>query len=153
MSHTEAVKPTAPVMTDAKTMPSGRSYAATLSALVADPSTTYRLRQLIQQDQVLQGGAGVAEAERLARLESLIREDAVIEGPREVPPGAALHTAQERAEAFKMANAINALEGYDATAEDLELQRGVVQGDLTSEQAVQEILGRVRGGSVRRGHR
>ncbi len=85
-----------------------RSFATVLAKLIADPATTYRLRQLIQDDEVLRNLASLSDHELLVRLDALVREDQAIVGAREVPPGPVLHTAQERAEAFKHANAFNA---------------------------------------------
>lgn len=121
-----------------------RTFASVLSALIADPGTTYRLRQLIQDDEILRRVGTLSDEVLLARLDTLVREDAAIVGAREVPPGPVVHTAQERADAFVQANAINALEGYQASADDLALQQRVIAGELTSDQAVREIVRRAR---------
>lgn len=43
-------------------------------------------------------------------------------------------------DAFRVANAINRLEGYEATDSDLELQNKVIRGELTFDEAVKVIL-------------
>lgn len=151
MSHTHVDQQAEPAVDNAnqdagtgRSAGERRTFASALVALVADPNTTYRLRQLIQDDEVLRRAASLSDEVLLARLDTLVREDAAIVGAREVPPGPVLHTAQERAEAFKQANAINALEGYQATEEDLALQRRVITGEVTSDQAVQEIIRRAK---------
>lgn len=145
MTQTDAVPPKAQAMTDTKgSKPARRTFSDALAALIADPKTTYRLRQLIQDDEVLRRGSSLSDEDLLARLDVLVRDDAATIGARDVPPGPVLHTAQERAEAFVQANAINALEGYQASDEDLALQRRVVDGELTSDQAVQEIIRRAK---------
>ena len=50
------------------------------------------------------------------------------------------HDPAATAEAFEHANAILALEGFEPDAEDKELQRWVISGELTSDQAVQLIV-------------
>ena len=144
MHHThvddEAVKP----MDETRRSTAGSRFATALSTLLADPNTTYRLRQLIQDDEVLRRAPALSDDALLARLDALVREDAGITSGRDVPPGPVLHTAQERAEAFVQANAINALEGYQASDEDLALQQRVIRGELTSDQAVQEIIRRAK---------
>jgi hypothetical protein len=47
-------------------------------------------------------------------------------------------------EAYKSANAINRLEGYEATDADLARQERVIRGELTFDEAVQEIIGHMR---------
>ena len=44
-------------------------------------------------------------------------------------------------DAFQSANAMNRLEGYEATDTDIELQERVISGELTFDEAVQEIVG------------
>ena len=70
-----------------------RSFATVLAKLIADPTTTYRLRQLIQDDEVLRNLASLSDHELLARLDTLVQEDRAIVGAREVPPGPVLHAA------------------------------------------------------------
>ncbi|HEV3157296.1 MAG TPA: antitoxin VbhA family protein [Candidatus Baltobacteraceae bacterium] len=49
-----------------------------------------------------------------------------------------------RAAAFRRANASSALEGMHATPDDLALQQRVIDGELTSEQACQVVIEKVR---------
>lgn len=150
MSHTHVEQDAVPTMNEPKqdgSRPDAgarRTFASALAELVANPNTTYRLRQLIQDDEILRRVASLSDEVLLARLDTLVREDSAIVGAREVPPGPVLHTAQERADAFVQANAINALEGYQASEEDLALQRRVIDGELTSDQAVHEIIRRAK---------
>lgn len=149
MSHTAVdlrfVKP----MSEPKNPSAGAvaqlSYAQALARLIADPNTSYRLRQRIQEDELL-GDASKAlqDAQLLARLAQLRLEEAKGQGEEHAT---VLHTAQERADAFRQANAIVALEGYRATPEDLALQQRVIAGELSADQAVQEIIRRARTGS------
>lgn len=71
---------------------SGGKCIAALEALMADPATSYRLRQLIREDEVLQRAAVLADDELLLRLDALVRDDAEAQGPRDVPQGRVLPT-------------------------------------------------------------
>lgn len=142
MSHTEAVFETVHVMTDTNNA-GQRSYAAVLAELLANPDTTYRLRALIQDDDLLRQ-ASVPDRARLERLDLLVAEDKAVAGLRSVPPMKAPHTAQQRAAAAREVNAVNALEGYEPTPEYLALQAKVVSGELSFDGAVQEAIARAK---------
>lgn len=149
MSHTAVdlrlVKP----MSESKNPNAGDavqlSYAQALARLIADPNTSYLLRRRIKEDELL-GDASKAlqDAQLLARLAQLRLEEA--SGQCE-DRATVLHTAQEHTDAFRQANAIVALEGYQATPDDLALQQRVITGELSADQAVQEIIRRARTGS------
>lgn len=119
-----------------------RTYAAVLAAVIADSRTSYRLRALIQDDEVLR--AGGADDVLLARLDQLVREDDAMVGAREVPPMKPSHTAQERADAFRHANAINRLEGYEPSEEFLALQARVISGEISVDDVVRIAIERAK---------
>lgn len=150
MSHTYVEQEAVPTMNEPKqdgTRPGAgarRTFASELSELIANPNTTYRLRQLIQGDEILRHAASLSDEVLLARLDTLVREDAAIVGAREVPPGPVLHTAQERAEAFKHANALNRLEGYEPSQEFLELQARVIAGEISIDELVHTTIERAQ---------
>jgi len=92
MIDSATVFPRVRAMSSVGSVSGGRTYAAALAALMADPATSYRLRQLVLEDEVLQRAVVLTDDELLLRLDALVRDDVEARGPRDVPPGRVLRT-------------------------------------------------------------